>query len=372
MKILYRIYLLLLPLIIFSCEDKNTYILKGNIKGIQSPEIYIISGSDLHVDTIKSKSGKFTYRGKSQTVEPLVIYFENGNAWITLWVENGEKYSLTGEANYPELIMVKGGEINRLMTEFKNDNYSLIKEKCDLRDKLLARTELSTGSNSNNDTQISFQMRNIEQILKTKAQDFVFANPSSITALIMIQDYILDIECAADIQPFLNNVTEEVKTNPLFNKLQRLSFKDLYTKAGQPALNFSITDTKNDTISLETFKDKYLILTFANSLCEFCKPEYAELITIQDTYSAKELAILTISLDENKEDWKKLATENSINWIQAIDSTGWASEIASQYNVLSLPCNYLIDKKGIIAGSKISVDSIISILKEGIKLKTKN
>ena len=369
MKIRYYIYLFLLALVVFSCEDKDSYTIEGNIKGLQNPVLYIVSDNDLRIDTVIAKSGKFTYRGLSQTVEPLLINMEEKSVWITLWVQNGEKYTLTGDANYPELIMVKGGEINKLLTEFKTENMSLLKEKCELRDKVIARAENPEELNGHNDSQLSFQIKNIDQILKTRAQDFVEANPSSIAALVMIQDFILDVKNSSDIQPFLELITEEVRINPIYDKLLMLSSKDLQTKAGQPALNFKIRDTHNDTISLETFKDKYLILTFATSQCEFCKPDYTELLTIRKSFSEKDLAVLTISLDENKDDWKQLAEENEINWTQAIDSTGWASEIASLYNVLSVPCNYLIDNKGIIIGSKLQVDSIQSILTDKLKKK---
>jgi len=366
MKIAHYICLLFLVFIVISCEDKNSYVLKGNIGGLKNPQLYIVSGEKLHVDTIRTRSGKFTYRGVSQTVEPLLIYMENKSAWITVWVQNGEKFSLTGDANYPEMIMVKGGDINRLLSEFKTENLALIKEKCDLRDKLQS-SELNTSVGN---AQLSSQLKNVNQILKTRAQDFAEAHPSSIAALVMIQDYILDIENASDIQPFLNLLSEEVKANPLYEKLHLRCLKDLRTRVGQPALNFKITNTKNDTISLETFKNKYLILTFASSRCELCKPEYAELLVIQNTFPTKELAILTISLDEDKEDWKKTAQEKGINWIQAIDTAGWASEMVSLYNVLAIPCNYLIDKNGIIIGSKLRPDNIQAILNE--KLKTKN
>jgi len=371
MKITNYIYLLLLALIAFSCEDKNSYTLKGNIKGLQNPVLYIVSENSLQVDTIKAKSGKFTYRGVSQSVEPLLINMEEKSVWITVWVQNGEKYYLSGDANYPEMIMIKGGEINNFLTEFKNKNLSLIKERCELRDKMISRAEHIEESSAYNDSQLSFQTINVDQVLKTRAKDFVEANHSSIAALIIIQDFILDIKNASEIQPFLDLISEDVKENQIFDKLQLLSSKDLQTKAGQPALNFTVKDIHNDTISLDTFKDKYLILTFSTSQCEFCKPDYAKLLAIRNTFSEKDLAILTVSLDENKEDWKKIAEENEINWIQVIDSTGWASEMVSLYNVLSVPCNYLIDNNGIIIGSKLQIDNIQAILTEKLKLKTK-
>ena len=374
MKISYKFGLLLfaLCLCVISCRDKNSYILKGNISGLKNSEIYAVSGADFRLDTIRTQSGKFTYRGVADTIEPLVIYMENGSVWITVWVQNNEDLLLTGNALYPEMMMVKGGEVNKLLSEFKTENLSLIKERCDLRDNLSARAEHATelGTSINN-AQLSSQLKNIDQIIKTRAQDFVKAHPSSIAALVMIQDYILDVEHASDIQPLLNLLTEDVKTNPLYDKLNVLCTKDVRTKTGQPAPDFKIQGMKNDTISLDTFKSKYLILTFATSQCEFCKPEYVELLDIKKKLPEKEVAILTVSLDENKEDWKKLAQDEGINWTQAIDSAGWASEIASLYNVSSVPCNYLIDKDKMIIGSKLRIDSIRTILNERLEVKGK-
>ena len=370
MKVSYFVSLLLLTLIVTSCGDnKNSYILKGKIHGLNNHEVYILSNAGLHLDTIKtSKSGKFTYRGVSQTLDPLIVYMESGSVWITLWVQNGEKYSLTGDVNYPELMTVKGGEVNKLLSEFKNDNLSSIKERCDLRDNLHIRTEFAVESGTSiNNAQLTSQLKNIDQILKTVAQDFVKVHFSSVAALVIIQDYILDVENASGIQPFLDILTEDVKANPLYDKLYARCIRDLQTKTGQPALNFKIADMKNDTISLDTFKNKYLILTFATSQCEHCEPDYTELFTIRDKFPAKELAILTVSLDVNKAYWENLAKEKDIKWTQAIDSAGWNSKIALFYNVLSVPCNYLIDKDGIIIGSKLSVDSIHAILNEKLK-----
>lgn len=234
---------------------------------------------------------------------------------------------------------------------------------------MFARTENPEDLTVNNDTHLSFQIKNIDQILKTKAQNFVETNNSSIAALELIQDYILEIENASDIQPFLDILTEEVKEIPLYVKLKNLSLKDLQTKVNQSALDFKIRTTQNDIVSLDSFKDKYLILTFATSKCEFCMPDLAELNNIRKIFAEKDLAILTVSLDENKENWIDFAKQHEVTWTQAIDSVGWDSEIASLYNVLSLPCNYLIDNKGIIVGSKLQVDSIQTILTEKLNKK---
>jgi peroxiredoxin len=354
-------------LVFVSCRDKNSYIIKGHIKGLETAELYIVTTVDSirHLDTIQSKDGKFTYIGKYETLKPVVIYMEKGDIWVTVWAQNGEEYFLNGYADYPELIAVKGGETNKLLMDFKTENEDILKERGDLRDKILENSknpnELSVEIN---ETQLNSQIKNIDQILKIKAEDFVEEHLSAVASLVLISDYILDVDDVNKIQPFLNLITEPAKEDNLYKKLEQRCLKSQQMDVGNPALDFSLIDIKNDTISLETFKEKYLIINFAATWCTFCDAEYAGLLDIRKKFSNKEVEILTISLDENTADWKKLAEEKQINWQQVDDNASWNSKMVSLYNVSKIPCSYLIDKEGSIIGSKISADSIQSLLRE--------
>ncbi|MDR3218185.1 MAG: AhpC/TSA family protein [Dysgonamonadaceae bacterium] len=368
----YIVFFIVFIGIFLSCKDENAYIVKGNIKGIGSGELYFAADIDsaLRMDTVPVKDGKFTYRGQSDTVIPLIISYkkEKETAWITVWVSNGENVSLSGDADYPELIMVKNGETNDLLSDFKNDNKSLIKERGDLRDKILANSgNVDNLSTEINEMQLVSQIKNLDQILKTKAEDFVEAHPSAIASLVLIQDYIMDTEHPENMHPYLSLITGEAEKNKLYQKLEQYSSKYRQTLAGNPAPDFKAIDVKRDTIDLKAFKDKYLVVNFAASWCSLCEPEYADLVAIRDTFPKKEVELLTISLDENAKEWTHLAKEKGIDWVQVIDSAGWDSGLVSHYNVSTIPCNYLIDKEGKIIGSKIPADSIISILTELIK-----
>ncbi|MDR1610289.1 MAG: AhpC/TSA family protein [Candidatus Symbiothrix sp.] len=366
---------LLCTLVFASCKDIDSYTVQGNIKGIENPDIYIVIHTDstVRIDTIQSKAGKFKFKSKSETLESVVIYMEKGNVWVTVWAKNGEDIILTGDANYPELILAKGGETNDLLSDFKTGNKALIKEKGDLRDKIL------NNSKENGDVgaemasaQFSSQIKNIDQSLKKEVTDFVKLHPSSVAALVLIQDFLLDIENASDIQPVLSLITGEAKENELYAKLQTWSVKDQQTEVGKPAPDFEVLSTKNDTIRLKTFKDKYLLLMFAASWSPFCESDYPQWLAIRKNFSEKELGMLTISLDENKPDWEKLVKEKGFTWTQVIDNAGWSSAMVSLYNVSEIPCNYLIDKDKRIFGSKIPTDSIQSILTSKLKLRAKN
>ncbi|GHT64227.1 hypothetical protein AGMMS50239_21560 [Bacteroidia bacterium] len=373
--ILNPIVVLLCTLVFASCKDTNSYTINGNIKGIGSPGLYIVTRTDsaARVDTIQSKAGKFKFKGESESLQPVVVYMEKGNVWVTVWVKNGENITLTGDANYPELILAEGGKINDLLSDFKTEHKNSIKEKGDLRDKILTNSKENnvTGAEIAN-VQFLSQIKNIDQSLKGHVMDFIASHPSSIASLVLIQDFLLDIENASDIQPALSLISGEAKENDLFAKLQTWSMKDRQTEVGSPAPDFNLLSTKNDTIRLETFKNKYLLLTFAASWSQFCEPDYPEWLAIRKAYPEKELGMLTISLDENKSDWEKLVKEKGFTWAQVIENAGWSSAAVSLYNVSEIPCNYLIDKDNKIIGSKIPIDSIQSILTDTLKLKTKN
>jgi peroxiredoxin len=365
-------------LIFVSCKNTNSYTIHGNITGLGMTEIYMVTQDSLtfRKDTIQTKNGKFKFIASTDSLAPVVIYMENGSVWVTVWAQNGEKISLTGNANYPELITIKGGEVNNLLTDFKNENREIIKEKSDLKDKKSNNSQqLDDVSVEVNGAQFSSKIKNLEQLLKMRSEDFVETHPTSIASLVLIQDYVLETEDASGIHSLLSLISGQAKETKLFEKLQTWSLKDQLTDVGKSAPDFSIIDTKKDTINLESFKDKYLLLTFAASWCSFCETDYLEWIEIRKKFSEKELGFLTISLNENAEEWKNLAKEKNFTWTQAIDSTGWASSMVSLYNISEIPCNYLIDKENIIIASKVSIDSIQSLLKGLIpppKLKTKN
>jgi peroxiredoxin len=328
---------LLCAFVFASCKDTNSYTVHGNLKGIETPELYIVTRQDsaFQIDTVLSKAGKFKYKSKSEILQPVVIYMEKGNIWVTVWAKNGENIILTGDITYPELVLAKGGEVNDLLSGFKTANSALIKKKSD-------------------------------PTLKIHVMDFVQSHPASVASLVLIQDFLSDMENAADTQSALSLITGEAKENELYAKLQAWVVKVRQTEVGSPAPDFNMISTKNDTVRLESFKNKYVLLTFAASWLPLCETDYDKWLSIRKNFPEKELGMLTVSLDENRADWEKLAKEKGFTWTQVIDSAGWSSSMVSLYNVSELPCNYLIDKDKKIIGSKIPIDSVPTAL---MKLK---
>jgi Peroxiredoxin len=360
--------ILLLSLLLTGCKDPGSFVINGEIKGLTHSDLYIVTqnNSSYTIDTIATQKGKFSYEGISENLSPVIIYMETGSAWVTVWAKNGEKISVKGDANYPELILAKGNKVSDLLSEFKESNKTVIQERCDLRDKERQNQDLNEELDMT-DISTSFQIKNLDLLLKNKAEDFVGAHPGSFASLVLIQDYILDVEDAKSIQSYLEALEGEARENELYQKIKDLISREMIIAEGNPAPEFNLVTTANDSISLDTYKDKYLLLTFLASWCEACEQAYASLSDIRKEFSEKDLKILTISLDENSVDWKKLAEEKNIIWDQVIDNKGWDSDVADAYKVNAIPTGFLIDKKGTIIGSGLPLD----IVKERLNLLIK-
>ncbi|MDR2087411.1 MAG: TlpA family protein disulfide reductase [Dysgonamonadaceae bacterium] len=210
----------------------------------------------------------------------------------------------------------------------------------------------------------------MDQSLKAEAKEFIRLHPASVASLVLIQDYLMDNSNKENIKPYLSLIEGEARNDRFYKRLNSLAERYQRTAIGHPAPDFSLISNRNDTISLKTFKNKYLLLTFEASWCDICNDDYPALANIRKKFPKNEVEILTIALDENKDDWEKLAKKQNIDWYQVTDVYGLASDMVALYNVNTIPNNFLIDKKGIIFAKDISTDSIKTLLNERIKIKS--
>jgi peroxiredoxin len=157
-------------------------------------------------------------------------------------------------------------------------------------------------------------------------------------------------------------VESPAKEDRLYALLNSVCQRIQQSSVGSPAPDFSIVNTKGDTLTLKSFENHYLLLAFESFACDACREDYPILAKIQKKYRKKDVDIFSISFDEDVCDWKKIAKEYNINWIQAIDKQGLASPLLTLYNVNEIPDYFLIDKEGKIIAAHASINDIQQLL----------
>jgi peroxiredoxin len=351
MKAKFFFYILLYILVLTSCGNDKSYLLEGNISGLTNSAVYLVTSLDsgTRVDTVLSKNGKFTFVSSYDSVKPVIVYLEEGNVWVTVWVQNGETIKIEGAANHPELIEATGNEVDDLLTEFKRNNKDTIRERSSLGDKDHSKKS------------------DLEQTLVRNAGSFIEKHPASVASLVLIQDYLMENEDIEVLGHYLSLIESPAKEDRLFTRLNAVYHRLQQTSAGNPAPDFSVVNVKGDTLTLESFKDRYLLLAFENSTCGACKEDYPVLKKIYKEYHKKDLDILGIVFDEDCLMWKNVAKEYDITWLQVIDKYGWASPLLTLYNVNTIPDYFFIGKDGKIIASHASINDVQQLIKENVK-----
>lgn len=140
----------------------------------------------------------------------------------------------------------------------------------------------------------------------------------------------------------------EVAKDPNFvNEIKALHSEWSSLKPGNKAPNFLATDIKGKEYTLESFKDKVVYIDVWATWCGPCIKEIPFLEKIVDSYhSNKNIAFLSISVDEQYNLWTKMLTDKKLKGNQLYSQGAWQSEIVKNYKIQGIPRFIIIDKEG--------------------------
>ena len=153
-------------------------------------------------------------------------------------------------------------------------------------------------------------------------------------------------------QSSLNNVTnatfivEETEriTKTTSNWSDRKTAIDNMPKAGEPAIDFTYPDKDGNEFSLTSFKGDLVYVDVWATWCGPCKAEIPSLQQLETDYHDKNITFMSVSVDTDKEAWKKMVAEKELGGVQ-LWADGW-SKITKDYAIFSIPRFMLFSAEG--------------------------
>jgi thiol-disulfide oxidoreductase resA len=158
-------------------------------------------------------------------------------------------------------------------------------------------------------------------------------------------------------------------TNAMAEDLDSLYAQSLL-KVGTQAPNFELPTPEGKKVQLSDFKGKYVLIDFWASWCPDCRRISPNVEAIAKEYQGKDLAVLAVSFDIEKEAWVKYINRNGapVNEVHVSELKKMKeSAVAKAFGVQWIPSLYLLDKDGKVLLATVEVSKVEAMVKTLMK-----
>ena len=119
---------------------------------------------------------------------------------------------------------------------------------------------------------------------------------------------------------------------------------------GESAPSFTLVDLDGNQVSLSNFRGKAVFVNFWATWCPPCRAEMPEMEAVYQEYKNKDVVVIGVNVLESEDDVRQFVEQGGYSWTFLLDVSG---EVAANYEVVSIPASFFIDREGIIQAVNI-------------------
>ena len=336
---------------LYSCTADKGYSIKGQFADCNSDSVWLIENPDDDAITANILAsapcvdGKFVLTGKIEipvvgvitTVRPILNEeVPEGAQHCELIVEPGELIMTIGsdsELMGQKLYLVNGTKANDALCNLNKSSFELGQELEKLR-------------NEDGAVAVTNDIIAIYDAYQENIKSSLMDNLDNMFGLIILErlDSPDDPEST---KIFLEKFPDNLKKTSNWQKLNESVEARMKLGVGKPYLDFTQNDQDGNPVKASDIISKpgtrYVLIDFWASWCGPCMNELPYLKQAYSLYSPMGFEIIGVSLDREREPWIEAIKENEMNWIHVSDLNYWSNEVARQYNINSIPANFLVE-----------------------------
>ncbi len=348
-----------------SCGRREGTLIQGRIEHIDSSYIIAtyLSSDSLVIDTIQvDDKGRFSYATNPDTLTAYSLYLNHFESAVVVFAGRDERIMVKGDASLPDLIAVKGNQVNDGLTLFKSENEDLLKQRAHLLGNLSLSSELDSGTHYSRSLQEELLKLNVlNHELSLRAEETIKANPAEMFSLILINSFFVQSDNPVALERVLGYMQGDVMKTPLAARLQSYLEKVKRSAEGASMPYFTLTDKDDKEIYSHDFRGKYLLLSFISTAGIESRETVALLKSEYAKVNKDSVAFITVYIDSDIYPINDPGND-SIPWIVVPEKKSWGSEIVETFNVQFIPFNMLIAPDGIIKVRNVPAQEVVDVI----------
>lgn len=339
---------IILVLALGACKkEKNSHFLHGEIKGLGTTPVYLVSGSANSpvVDTLKARNGVITF-DKSLSEPELFTLILPGNKSVSFYADEDSRLTLSGEIKSPYNIVIEGDSANNKLTAYRRSvnaelavlfDANLQAEKYWKNDSLKRYEEML----------YSKQMQSARKALAKKTEGFVIQNRTSPAAVIALRDFYTQTTDLATLQKLVSKIdATELKDFLPLSELKVISKQPVKKGYSLPSFQAYNNELKPDYFYPSM--GKKIVLLFWQSDDKYSAYLNKKLSAQFEKAKKDSVSYIAMSLDNSAEEWKTALKKNSYKGRQLIVRGGFQNENMSKSGISRTPLLLVISKEGLV------------------------
>ncbi len=359
--------MLVLCVVAYAQNPKKGLVVKGSVPADYQMEGkvvslstagFLIGGDRLATDTVRNGAYSFTLPEFDETC---MVCVSGGRLWCTFGAGPGDEVVisgmnvLSGSDAYKACKALVNGSWNR----YNDGRSEVYKRHKDIVEKVHDASTPAEGAELQKTPEYQAYLAESAAWDKQQAdyvRQLVKDNPNAVWPLIALQYHGGIMKLTEAEYALFSDFQKQSSYGKSFRK-----FLDAQL-LGKKAPDFTLADAegKEHTLASLLQGNNYLLIDFWASWCKPCRKGIPVMRDLVAKYKKEGLAIVNISIDQNKAPWLKALDEEKMEWTNLWDDR----KMNQSYGVKAIPSVFLVKADGTVLFEKLYGDAIANQLKE--------